>query len=57
MFTMVYDLLIFSKQFEDVCAWKLWVCGVWVLEFGPILDWYSFPAAEEFVVVFDILFV
>ncbi len=25
-----------------------------VLEFGPILVWYRFPAAEEFVVVFDV---
>ncbi len=27
-----------------------------MLEFGPILAWYSFPAAEEFVVVFDVFF-
>ncbi len=33
----------------------LWVSGVLVLEFGPILAWYRFPAAEEFVVVFDVL--
>ncbi len=28
-----------------------------VLEFGPILAWYRFPAAEEFVVVFDVFFI
>ncbi len=28
-----------------------------VLELGPILAWYRFPAAEEFVVVFDVFFV
>ncbi len=26
------------------------------VEFGPILAWYRFPAAEVFVVVFDIFF-
>ncbi len=55
MFTMVYYLL-FSKQFEDVWASRLWVSGVLVLEFGPILAWYI-PAAEEFVVIFDVFFV
>ncbi len=25
--------------------------------FGPIFAWYRFPAAEEFVVVFDVFFV
>ncbi len=54
MFTTVYHLLFFSKQFEDVWASKLWVSGVSVLEFCPIFAWYRFPAAEEFVVVFDI---
>ncbi len=54
MFTMVLHLLFFSKQFEDVWASRLWVSGVLVLEFGPILAWYRFPAAEEFVVVFDV---
>ncbi len=34
-----------------------WVSGVLVLGFGPILAWYRFPAAEEFVVVFDVFFV
>ncbi len=48
MFTMEWYLIFFSKQFEDVWASKLWVS---VLEFGPILAWYRFPAAEEFVVV------
>ncbi len=38
------DLLFFSKQFEDVWASRLWVSGVLVLEFGPILAWYRFPA-------------
>ncbi len=42
----------FQKQFEDVWESRLWVSGVLVLEFGPILAWYRFPAAEEFVVVF-----
>ncbi len=28
-----------------------------VLEFGPILSWYRFAAAVEFVVVFDVFFV
>ncbi len=45
------------KQFEDVWASRLWVSGVLLLEFGPILAWYRFPAAEEFVVVFDIFFI
>ncbi len=35
----------------------LCVYGVLVLEFGPILAWFRFPAAEEFVVVFDVFFV
>ncbi len=46
----------FSKQFEVIWASRLWVSGVLVLEFGPILAWYRFPAAEEFVVVFDVFF-
>ncbi len=25
--------------------------------FGPILAWYRFPAAEEFVVIFEIFFI
>ncbi len=33
------------------------VSGVLVLEFEPILAWYRFTAAEEFVVVFDIFFI
>ncbi len=41
---------------EDIWAPRLWVSGVLVLEFGPILAWYRFPAAEEFVVIFDIFF-
>ncbi len=49
--------IFFSKQFEDVWASKLCVSGVLVFEFGPILAWYRFPAAEEFVVVFDVFFV
>ncbi len=28
-----------------------------LLEYGLILAWYRFPAAEEFVVVFDVFFV
>ncbi len=28
-----------------------------VLEFGPILSWYRFAAAVEFVVIFDIFFI
>ncbi len=27
------------------------------LEFGPILSWYKFPAAEEFVVVIEVFFI
>ncbi len=27
-----------------------------ILEFGPILAWFMFPAAEEFVVVFAVFF-
>ncbi len=27
-----------------------------LLEFGPIRVWYRFPAAEEFVVIFDVFF-
>ncbi len=50
-FTMVQHLLFFSEQFEDVWASRLWVL---VLEFGPILAWYKFPAVEEFVVVWRI---
>ncbi len=49
-------LLFFSKQFEDVWASKFWVSGVSVLEFGLILAWYRFPAAEAFVVIFDVFF-
>ncbi len=30
---------------------RFWSFGV---EFGPILAWYRFPAAEEFMVVFDV---
>ncbi len=48
--------LFFLKQFEDIWAQRLWVSGVLVLEFGPILAWYRFPAAEEFVVIFDVFF-
>ncbi len=33
------------------------VSVVLVLEFGPILAWYRFPAAAEFVVVFDVFFI
>ncbi len=57
LFTMVKHLLFFSKQFEDIWASRLWVSGVLVLEFDPILAWYRFPAAEEFVVVFDVFLV
>ncbi len=57
MFTMVWHLLFFSKQFEDIWALRLLVSGVLVLEFGPILAWYRFPAAEEFVVVFNVFFI
>ncbi len=57
MFTMVSHLLFFSKQFEDVWASRFWVSVVLVLEFGPILAWYRFPAAAEFVVVFDVFFI
>ncbi len=32
---------------------SFWSFGV---EFGPILAWYRFPAAEVFGVVFDIFF-
>ncbi len=46
-----------SKKFEDVWASRLWVSGVLVLEFVSILSWYRFPAAEEFVVVFEVFFV
>ncbi len=37
----------FYLQFEDVWASRLCVSGVLVLEFGPILTRYRFPAAEE----------
>jgi len=36
---------------------SLWVSGVLMLEFGPILALYRFPAAEVFVVVFDEFFI
>ncbi len=36
---------------EVMSFWSL------VLEFSPILAWYRFPAAEEFVVVFDLFFI
>ncbi len=36
---------------------QLWVFEVLVLEFGPVLAWYRFPAAEVFVVVIDVFFV
>ncbi len=49
-----HGVAVFLKQFEDVWASRLWVSGVLVLEFGRILAWYRFPAAEEFVVIFDI---
>ena len=55
MFSMVEHLL-FSKQFEDVWAPSLWVSGLLMLEFGPVLVWCRFPAAEEFLVVFNIFF-
>ncbi len=48
---------LFSKLFEDVWASSLGVSGVLVLEFGPILAWYRFPAAEEFVVIFNVFLV
>ncbi len=35
----------------------LLISVVLLLEFGPILAWYRFPAAEEFVVIFDVFFV
>ncbi len=52
-----HGFLFFSKQFGDIWASRLLVSGVLVLEFGPILAWYKFPAAEEFVVMFDVFFV
>ncbi len=57
MFSMVQHLLFFSKQFETVWASSLHISGVLILEFGLILAWYRFPAAEEFMVVFDVFFV
>ncbi len=39
--------LFFSKQFEDVWASRLWVSGVLVLEFGPILAWYRFQLLKS----------
>ncbi len=51
---VAWYLPFFSKQFEDVWASRLWVL---VLKFGPILAWYTFPAAEEFVVIFDVFFI
>ncbi len=33
---------------------SFWSFGV---GFGPIFAWYKFPAAEEFVVVFDVFFI
>ncbi len=37
-YTMVYYLLFFSKQFEDVWALRLCVSGVLVFwKFGPVL--------------------
>ncbi len=56
MFTMVQYLFL-SKQFEDVWASRLWVSGVLVLEFGPILAWYKFPAAEQFPDAPNVLYV
>ncbi len=38
----------FQNSLRDVWASRLWVSGVLVLEFGPILPWYRFPAAAEF---------
>ncbi len=32
----------------------LWVSGVLVVTFGPILAWYRFSAAEEFMVIFTV---
>ncbi len=57
MFTMVQHLLFFLKQFEDVWSSRLCFSGVLLLEFGPILAWYRFPAAKECVVLFDVFFV
>ncbi len=53
MFTMVLSPLFFKT---------IWRClGIKVMSFwsfgGPILAWYRFPAAEEFVVVFDVFFI
>ncbi len=36
----------FQNSFQDVWASRLWVSGV-LVEFGPILAWYRFLAAEE----------
>ncbi len=46
-----------QNSWDGVWASRLWVSGVLVLEFGPILAWYKFPAAEEFVVVFEVFFI
>ncbi len=50
-------LIKFSKQFVDAGASRLWVSGDLVMEFGPILAWYMFKAAEAFVVIFDVFFI
>ncbi len=52
-----YVASLLFKQVEDVWASMLWVSGALLLEFGPILAWYRFQAAEEFVVIFAIFFV
>ncbi len=53
------DYLYYTRSnYRVKTEWSLpGVSGVLVLEFGPILAWYEFPATEEFVVVFDIFFV
>ncbi len=39
--------LLFTKQFEDVCASRLWVSEVLVLEFGPILPDIGFQLLKS----------
>ncbi len=54
MFTMLHIASSFQNSLK-MSGHR--VSGILEMEFGPILAWYRFPAAEEFVVVFDVFFV
>lgn len=45
----------FQNSLKDVWASRLWDSWVLLLEFGPILTRYRFPATEEFVVIFRLM--